>query len=477
MKKDSIPVDIEGLRIYFIGIKGTGMTALAEIYLNSGALVRGSDTHEKFYTDKILDSLGIPYNEGFSEANINRKYDFIVHSAAYSVSNNIEMREALRLEIPVIEYPEALGQLSSSRFSCGITGVHGKTTTTSLAGSILKGLKMPVTTLVGSGVNAFGGRSSYTGGSKYFLAETCEYKRHFLHFNPDIIVLTNIETDHMDYYKDYDDIEGAFIEYIQLLPHGGRLIYCCDDRGARKAAAKINRLRPDIRQIPYGKSALSPYRIHMSDKKQGLNSFRLEGFDIEFILRIPGEHMVLDAAAAIALTVSIYEEEGLSPDPEGMQRELSLFTGSKRRSEIKGETHGILFMDDYGHHPTEIETTLKGLRDFYPDRRIVADFMSHTYSRTEALFEGFAGCFKDADIVVLHKIYSSARETEGEINGKSLFLKAKEFHPDVHYFHEVDDSFTFYKNILQENDLFITIGAGDNWRIGETLLDYYQEEK
>ncbi len=477
MKKEILPADLKGLRIYFIGIKGTGMTALAEIFLTRGAFVKGSDTDEKFYTDKILDSLGIIYSEGFSEANIISEIDFIVHSAAYTVLNNIEMKEAVSRGIPVIGYPEALGQISISGFSCGITGVHGKTSTASLAGSILKGLKLPVTTLVGSGVNAFGGRSSFTGGDKYFVAETCEYKRHFLHFSPNIIILTNIETDHMDYYKDFGDIEDAFIEYINLLPSGGRLIYCSDDKGARNAASKVNRLRPDIRQLPYGRTALSPYRIKVSDTHDGVSLFSLEGFDAEFSLRIPGMHMVLNATAAIALTVSIYEEEGLSPDINGIKRELSSFTGSKRRSEIKGEAWSILFMDDYGHHPTEIKTTLKGLRDFYPDRRIVVDFMSHTYSRTEALFSDFARCFGDADIVVLHKIYSSARETEGRINGRSLYDEAKKYHSNVYYFHEVEDSFSFYTDKLKKNDLFITIGAGDNWRIGESLLKYYREEK
>jgi UDP-N-acetylmuramate--alanine ligase len=475
MSNQLLPSSLKGKQIYFIGIKGTGMTALAEIFLSRGAVVSGSDTEEKFYTDKILDSLGIPYTEGFSENNLPENIDFVVNSAAYSVLNNPEMKAVSKLDLPVLEYSEALGQLSKPVFSCGISGVHGKTTTTAMAGTILKHLNLPATILAGSGVDSFGGRSSHTGGDKYFIAETCEYKRHFLHFHPEIIVLTNIEPDHLDYYKDYDDIEDAFISYMMLLPTGGRLIYCSDDRGSRGAAAKVNRLRPDIRQIAYGETAPGPYRISLSKKRAGINAFRLSGYDCEFTLGVPGKHMVLDAAAAVALSVSILEEEGREPDINNIAAGLNSFMASKRRSEIKGEYKGVLFMDDYGHHPTEISTTLKGLRDFYPDKRIIADFMSHTYSRTEALFHDFASCFSDADIVVLHKIYSSAREKAGRINGRSLFEETKKNHKAVHYFHEIEDSFNFYTKLLQDGDLFITIGAGNNWVIGERLLKYYNE--
>ncbi len=476
MKDKKLPSDLKGKHIYFIGIKGTGMTALAEIFLSRGAIVSGSDTIEKFYTDEILDSLGIPYTEGFSGENIPVNIDFVVHSAAYSIDNNVEMNFISSKDIPVLEYTEALGQLSKTMFSCGIAGVHGKTTTTSIAGSLLKYLNLPGTILVGSGVAAFGGRSSHIGGDKYFIAETCEYKRHFLHFYPKIIVLTNIETDHMDYFKDYNDIESAFISYINLIPHGGKLIYCSDDKGSNDVSEKISFIRPDIQQIPYGENAAGLYKIEFSQKREGQNTFLLSGFDCEFSLPVPGKHIVLDAVAAIALIVNIIEEEGEDLEIEKIADGLKSFGGSKRRSEYKGEYNGILILDDYGHHPTEIAATLKGLREFYPNRRIIADFMSHTYSRTEALFSGFASCFSDANIVVLHKIYSSAREKEGRINGKSLFEETKKNHNNIYYFHELEESLKFYKKLLQKGDLFITIGAGNNWEIGEQLIKFYREE-
>ena len=479
MANQKLPSNLQGKHIYFIGIKGTGMTALAEIFLSKKAFVSGSDTIEKFYTDEILDSLEIPYTEGFSVRSLPKNIDFIVHSAAYSIENNVEMAAVFKLDIPVFEYTEALGQLSGTMFSCGIAGVHGKTTTTSIAGTLLKYLNLPGTTLVGSGVAAFGGRSSYSAGDKYFIAETCEYKRHFLHFHPEIIILTNIETDHMDYFKDYSDIESAFISYINLMPLEGKLIYCSDDKGSNDVAGKISLIRPDIQQIPYGENASGLYKIIFSEKREGQNTFQLSGFDCEFSLPVPGKHIVLDAAAEIALIISLIEEEGIGIDIEKISKGLKSFGGSKRRSEYKGEHQGVLFMDDYGHHPTEIAATLKGLKEFYPNRRIIADFMSHTFSRTEALFSGFASCFSDADIVVFHKIYSSAREKEamekkGSINGKTLYQEAGKYHNKVHYFHEIEDSFNFYTKLLQKNDLFITIGAGNNWEIGEQLIEYYK---
>ena len=481
MLKKDLPLDLNGKKVYFIGIKGTGMTALAEIFQKKGAYVFGSDTEEKFYTDDILNSLGIPFTEGFSKIGLPEEIDIIVHSAAYTPENNTEMAFSSELNIPVLEYTEALGNLSRSMFSCGITGVHGKTTTTSIAGSLLKYLELPGTALVGSGVAAFDGKSSYTGGSKYFIAETCEYKRHFLNFHPKIIVLTNIEKDHMDYYKDYDDIENAFISYMKLLPPAGKVIYCGDDAGAENAVEKMKLIRPDLKFIEYGESAEGPYKIKLIQKSKELNSFTLSGFKQVFSIKIPGRHIVLDAAAAIIVILSILEEENSFPNLDGISSGLLSFGGSKRRLEYKGEYRGIIIMDDYGHHPTEISATLKGLREFYTGRRIVVDFMSHTYSRTLALFDSFSSCFTDADVVIFHKIYSSAREKEqmekkGTINGKNLYEAASKYNKETYYFHEIEDSYNFYLKLLQKNDLFITIGAGNNWIIGDKLIKNFKED-
>lgn len=469
-----LPETLKDFSIHFVGIKGTGMAALAELLQNRGAKIHGSDTEEKFYTDEILQELGIPYKEGFSKDNIPADTELVIYSAAYSIQNNPELQEADARKITCIEYTDALGVVSKLSDSTGIAGVHGKTTTTGITGTILKHLKLPVSILVGSAVGAFGNRSTYVYGDSYFVAETCEYRRHFLSFNPSRIVLTSIEEDHQDYYTSHEDIENAFVEYIQKLPQGGELIYCADDPGAFEAAQRVKAERPDIVQIPYGTKAEGDYKITGSHIEDGASYFSLQGFKKPFAIGVPGWHVVLDSVAAIAVSCLLLKKEYGEVTPrhvEDIAHGLTLFTGSKRRSEILGEAGKVLIMDDYGHHPTAVKTTLEGLKEFYPGRRLVVDFMSHTYSRTEALLHEFADSFDAADMVILHKIYASAREKyNGQITGEDLFEETKRRHPNVHYFHEVHDALDFCLDNLMEGDLFITMGAGDNWTLGKEIF-------
>jgi UDP-N-acetylmuramate--alanine ligase len=222
--------------IYFVGIKGTGVCALAELVLNAGIKVRGSDTDEVFYTDTILKNLQIPYYENFDEDHITKDIDTVIHSAAYSPDTNPELAKALKLNIPIIKYTDALGMWSAKFDSTGVCGVHGKTTTTALAGVCARGAGLPAQILTGSCAFDFGGKSTLNLGDKFFIAETCEYRRHFLSFHPKRIILTSIESDHQDYFPDYKSILDAFVEYCRLLPCGGELIYCADDPGASEAA-------------------------------------------------------------------------------------------------------------------------------------------------------------------------------------------------------------------------------------------------
>jgi len=201
-----------GASIYFVGIKGTGVCALAELIHGMGLKTAGSDTNEVFYTDGILRKLGIPFHETFDPAHISTNIDLVIHSAAYSGENNVELAEAARKNIPVMTYPQALGEFSANFDSTGIAGVHGKTTTTAMAGCLVRGLGLPAQVLVGSAAANFGGRSTLAQGDKYFIAETCEYRRHFLLFHPRRIVLTAVESDHQDYYPTYESIRDAFVE-------------------------------------------------------------------------------------------------------------------------------------------------------------------------------------------------------------------------------------------------------------------------
>jgi UDP-N-acetylmuramate--alanine ligase len=473
MVQSLLPASLTGYRVHLVGIKGTGMTALAEILQARGADLTGSDTPDRFYTDRILTELEIPFREGFAAGNVGADTRLVIYSAAYSPEENVELQQARALGIPLLTYPEALGQMSAGYDSSGIAGTHGKTTTTALAGACLQALKLPVTVLAGSEVRCFGNRSSLILGDRYLVAETCEYRRHFLHFRPRRIVITSLEAEHLDYFRDLEDVRQAFREYGLLLPPGGEIIYNQDDPGAAALTADLRSARKDIAFVPYGCRAEGPFRMSEISSAAGKTSLRLGLTPEPFVLRIPGIHAAYDAAAAVTLACRLLAEQrgGAAPgDLAAIRAALEGFDGLRRRSEIIGEARSVLFMDDYGHHPTEIATTLAGLKAFYPDRRLVADFMPHTYSRTRKLLEDFARCFSSADTLVLHKIYASAREQAGgAVSGRTLFDAVRRHHPEVHYFHEPADALPFLERILRAGDLFVTMGAGDNWKLGQDL--------
>jgi UDP-N-acetylmuramate--alanine ligase len=470
----------KGKKVYCIGIKGTGVCALAELLHNSGLRVSGSDTAEVFYTDAILRELGIPYYESFEPDHIPADTDLVIHSAAYTFEANPEMAEARRRGLPVLRYGDALGAYSAAFDSSGIAGVHGKTTATAMTGSLVRGAGLPVRVLAGSAVGSFGGRSTLSLGDAYFVAETCEYRRHFLSFHPRRIVLTSVESDHQDFFPTYESIRDAFLDYVRLLPPGGELIYCADDPGAAETARILKGERQDPSFVPYGFGAPGPFGIGDFRIAGERIVMKLRGFPRELRLRIPGRHSALNAAAALALTSSLVEREygGWNEERrEGARRALEEFTGSRRRSELLGEAGGILFMDDYGHHPTAIETTLAGLKEFYPGRRLVVSFMSHTYTRTASLLDRFAGAFGKADVLILHRIYASAREQyQGGVTGRTLFEKTGERRDNTYYVEEPLEAFDMLKGMLRGGDLFLTLGAGDNWKLGRALLEYYQGE-
>ncbi|ORC33872.1 UDP-N-acetylmuramate--L-alanine ligase [Marispirochaeta aestuarii] len=458
-----------GPQVYCIGIKGTGMCALAEYCRHAGANVEGSDVQEVFYTDEILKSLEIPVHTPFKSGNLPSHIDYLFYSAAYDADNNPELAEASRRGIPGMSYPQALGMISRGQPTGAVAGVHGKTTTTALAGSMAQAAGLPVGVIVGSGVSNFDGRSCLFLGDKGLIAETCEYRRHFLNISPRWLIVTSIEPDHLDYFRDYGDIFDAFTEYALKLPENGTLIYCADDAGASELAGKMRILRADLRLIPYGFSADGEYGIQNYRVEGERLVAELAGFSKPLRLRIPGRHSVLNAAAAAALVTVMGADLGLSLDRQKLLSGCEEFRGSRRRSEIVGEAGGILFMDDYAHHPTAIRTTLRGLREFYPHRRLVVDFMSHTYSRTAALFDGFAAAFGDADELVLHDIYASAREDSGGVSGEQLYRKTAENHPSVRYYPEPADSLEELDSLLSPGDLFISMGAGNNWLVSHEL--------
>ena len=511
---NSLPEDFRGLHIHFVGIKGTGMAALVEILFHKGAVITGSDVSERFYTDEVLERLGL-HALPFGAENITDDVQYVIYSSAYKLDKNPDLIEAVRKGVPCLLYTQALGAYSERAYSCGVCGVHGKTSTTGLVGTILKEIDLPSQVLAGSVINSFGGTCTYTapevsGGfdklnhRSIFVAETCEYQRHFMSFCPQKIILTSVEPDHEDYYPTYEDIRQAFIDYICKLPQGGQVIYCEDDKGACDTINIVRGLRPDIVALPYGESVAShgltggsDYAVTFGKVENERNSFTLGLFagKGDFALAMPGRHEVLDAAAAVALVCQLLREFGKDPFEyyENIRRGLLNFSGGKRRSEIVGRFKNkngadVLVLDDYGHHPTAVKTTLEGYRDFYKGRKIIVDFMSHTYSRTQALLPEFAKCFTAADQVILHKIYSSARENPADFNitGRTLYEAVLATgQKNVHYYEEILDAADFAKAELEkplgpeypDGYLFITMGAGDNWKLGKEILKDYEESK
>jgi len=492
------PTAIEGLSIHLVGAKGTGMTALAEILHSKGARLTGSDVPDVFYTDSILRSLGVQIFENFDAKHVASDTDLVIHSAAYSRETNPELREAQARHIPIFNYPEALGALSLHSRSAGIAGVHGKTTTTAMAGILTEALSIPASVLAGSAIANFNGRCTLIAGDRYFIAETCEYRKHFLNFKPQWIVLTSVESDHQDFFPTYESIRDAFVEYAMSLPPGGSLIYCVDQKGAAEVADIVLQNRRDLNFVEYGFSARGRYKIREYRTAEGENTF-VVGDALEALkLHVPGQHLVLDAVAAIALVESLHRDQcGTAfgnAEWGAVARALSRFRGSKRRSEIVGEFSGVLIIDDYGHHPTAIQTTIEGIKKFLPRRRLIVDFMSHTYSRTIALQDEFIASLDAADAVVLHKIYASARETPMPgFSGRTLFEKLRARRTGVPaldldtasegqelprgaehfivYSEEPLDALEFLEGAVRPGDIVLTMGAGDNWKLGRALAD------
>lgn len=452
------------------------MAALAELLQAAGANVRGSDVPERFFTDEILEAAQIPFSREFSAANLEPRPDVVIYSAAYSLETHPELVEARRLGLPILVYPEALGEFSRSfPVAAGISGVHGKTTTTAMAGMIVRALRLPGSVLAGSLVPDFGQRATLSLGPDLLVAETCEYRRHFLYFHPTVILVTSIELDHTDYFKDDADIHKAFEEYVAKLPRSGVLVYCADEAGAAALARHTAQVRPDVELVSYGINATGAFRLVDRFQSPGESHFHLSVTDTPFALHIPGGHNVLNASGAIALVATLAQKtrnSALSSEDWGaIARTLAEFRGTRRRSQVVGEAAGVLVIDDYGHHPTAVALTLQGLKAFYPGRRLVLDFMSHTYSRTKALLQEFAHSFAAADEVVLHKIYSSARETDTQgISGRTLYEATQRVHSNVHYFDEILDAVPYFEQTLRPGDLLVTMGAGDNWKAGTAFL-------
>lgn len=447
-------------KAYFIGIKGVGMTALAEIFASHKILVTGSDTEEKFITDEVLKRLGISYFEGFSENHITTGIDLVVVSTGH-MEQNKELAKARQLNLPILTYPEALALVFNDKYGIAICGTHGKTTTAAMIGEILADGGLDPTALVGSKVLAWQ-TNAKIGKSKYFVAEVDEYQNKLKYYSPQIAILTNIELDHPDFFSNLREYKKVFEDFVEKIPIEGLLIVNYDDKNAMAVAKKAY-----CQVISYGKSSQADFyyeKLRPNKNKQKFRVYFKRKRFAEFSLPLPGEFNILNSLAAIVLT------NYLKIKVLDTQRTISDFTGTARRLERRGLYNEAVIIDDYAHHPTEIKVSLEALRQFYPDKKIYCVFHPHTYSRTKALLKDFARSFGEADQVIVLDIYSSAREKGGTIHSRDLVREIKKFHDNVLYLATIEEVTEYLKKKLKKGDLVVTMGAGDVWKVGEKLL-------
>ena len=452
-------IDVQKLRdesrVHFIGIGGISMSALAEILLNQGCSVTGSDVKPTAITEK-LESHGAKIFYGQKAENITM-CDLAVYTGAVK-EDNPELVRVKELGIPAYERPDFLGAVMKCYpKSVAVSGTHGKTTTTSMIAYALLECDTDPTVTIGGEVDILGGNLRI-GGSEYFLAEACEYRRSFLKFCPFIAVITNIEADHLDYYKDLNDIKGAFADFASLVPEDGAVIACWDDPDVRDTLSALSRPL-----ITYGLGDAEWTAKDLEYDPAGHGRFAVYhngAFYDHVALSVPGEHNVLNALAAIAVC------DRLGLPKESVLRGLKAFHGTKRRFELKGEFGGVTIVDDYAHHPTEIRATLKAAKQCdYND--IWCIFQPHTYTRTKTLFDEFVSALTGDFHTVITDIYAAREKDTGLVSAKEL---AEEI-PNAIYIPGFPEIEEYVKREAKPGDLVLTMGAGNVVEIGEHLAE------
>jgi UDP-N-acetylmuramate--alanine ligase len=450
-------------RIYCVGLKGVGMTGLAQLLQAQGKEVWGSDTAEKFFTDEVLRHSHIECLEGFSATHLERKIDIIIRSTAYDESN-IEVKTALDKKIPVITYPEALGEFTRERRSVAVAGSHGKTTTSALLAHVLKIANLSPSALVGSNVPQFQG-NALAGPGDIFVFEADEYQNKFKYFSPQIIVLTSIDWDHPDFFATREEYFTAFVEFLKKLPPDGFVVACYDNEDVKRAVAQAG-LKPE-QIVSYGlqNGFWQMLRMWLDEGRWHFSVNKGEEFCGDFWLRLIGSHNVSNALAVVACA------SRLGVDFEFIRQGLASFEGTSRRLEIKGKlTNGVTVIDDYAHHPAEIIASLKAVRNFYPYKTIRCIFQPHTFSRTKAFLPDFAKAFTEADEVVILETYASAREQGGGVNAENLASEVTKNHSKVSYQSDIAKTAEYLISTAGRSDVVITMGAGDVWQVGEELI-------
>ena len=446
--------------IHFVGIGGIGMSGIAELLLNLGYKVSGSDLHSTDITER-LQGLGGTIYKGHTAENISGA-DVVVVSSAID-SDNPEVQKAGQNSIPVIPRAEMLAELMRLKYSIAIAGAHGKTSTTSIVASVLACGGLDPTVVIGGKLKSIGS-NAVLGEGDYIVAEADESDGSFLKFSPTIAVVTNIDKEHLDFYEDLDAIKTVFLNFLDRIPFYGLAVLCLDNEPIQDLIPRLKK-----RYTTYGMSSQADFQIRDVKFSQQSSRFNVyyRGRKMGRInLNLPGIHNVYNATASIAVGVE------LDVDFNQIKTALETVEGVQRRLEIKGESRGITVIDDYGHHPTEIKVTLEAIEENWPDRRKVVVFQPHRYSRTQALFDEFSRAFYQSDILIVMPIYAASEKKIKGVNSRRLCEEIKAHgHKEVVYADGFKAALSRLHKTLQSGDVLLTLGAGDVWKVGEQYLN------
>ncbi len=452
--------------IHFVGIGGIGMSGIAEILIAGGFQVTGSDLAASEVTER-LELLGAEVMIGHHGSNV-EKAEVVVYSSAVDPKENPETIEAERRNIPIIRRAEMLAQVTRLGYGVAIAGTHGKTTTTSMIGLVLIEGDVDPTVIVGGKLADLGGTNARRGEGEWTVVEADEYDRSFLSLQPTIAVINNLETDHLDIYSGLDDLKETFVRFANKVPFYGLVALCLDDDNLVEILPELKR-----RIVSFGTSSQADVQADQIQFEEGCASFTVtsRGEELGRVkLGVPGVHNVRNALGAI--TVGLEMEIPF----ETIVRALGRFRGVYRRFEIKGEPQGVLVIDDYAHHPTEVKATLEGLRKGYR-RRVIAVFQPHTYTRTRDFHIDFGKSFHNADIVVMTDVYPAREEPIEGVTGELVANSATSFgHRGVVYVEDKNEVADRVLEIVEEGDVVMTIGAGDVWKIGDEIVQRLTED-
>lgn len=450
----------KGLRIHFVGIGGIGMSGIAELLLNLGYRVTGSDLRRSDTTDR-LERLGATVRAGHAPENVPEDGHVVVVSSAVRAGNP-EVAEAQRRKIPVIPRAEMLAELMRMKYGIAIAGTHGKTTTTSMVATVLAAAGWDPTAVVGGKLNSLGSNAKL-GSGDFLVAEADESDGSFLKLSPTVAVVTNIDPEHLDYYSGIGQIKETFLHFINRIPFYGFAVLCIDH-------PNVQELLPSLEKtfVTYGLSAQADYRAEGTVAEGMTSRFEVvrRGERLgEVAVRAPGIHNVSNALAAFAVAAE------LGIPVERIREGLADYRGVHRRFQVKGERGGVTVVDDYAHHPAEIRATLAAARGVWPGRRLVAAFQPHRFSRTHALFREFLSAFHDADLLFLFEVYPAGEDPIPDATGRRLGEAIRDHgHKGVVYAGPAGDAADEIVARLRPGDILLTMGAGDVWKVGESVL-------